>query len=135
MDADSKTSEFSAAFGVAFETGGARLEGRAWWDLNHDGIRAGFDPPIWGVLVRLYSNMGVLIGTTYTDANGQYQFPAVPQGIYIVTFQRPVDFPLFTKRDQGTDDTVDSDVDANGGVVAPLTAGQTKILDAGLILA
>lgn len=51
------------------------LGNRIWRDLDRDGIQDANEPAISGVTVQLY-RAGVLVGTTTTDANGQYLFNA-----------------------------------------------------------
>ncbi len=49
------------------------LGNRVWNDVNGDGIQEPGEPALSGITVTLYQN-GVLVGTTQTDANGQYIF-------------------------------------------------------------
>jgi uncharacterized repeat protein (TIGR01451 family)/gliding motility-associated-like protein len=83
-----------------------------WRDDNSNGIQDLGEPGIAGVVVNLYK------GTTFqtsitTDANGKYTFGNLTSGAYQVEFVSPAQ-SKFTKANQGTDDTKDSDVGANG---------------------
>ena len=71
--------------------------------------------------------------TTTTNADGDYHFNNVVAGDYRVRVDAPYG-KTFTEQNVGTDDTIDSDVDANGiSDVVTVFAGQdTNNLDAGL---
>ncbi|MEM7211730.1 MAG: SdrD B-like domain-containing protein, partial [Pseudomonadota bacterium] len=97
------------------------------------------EPGKEGVLVSLLNEDGsaVLDGngdpvTTTTDAAGNYTFAGVEEGNYKVSFTAPSG-TAFTGQDVGSDDTIDSDVDANGlsGTIT-VSRGDTVDVDAGL---
>lgn len=95
---------------------------RVWFDENRNGVQ---DPnanefPVPGVTVNLYDANGTLVGTTLTDANGEYYFNETnvsngvglsPNAQYTIRLNNPLDYeaggPLFgwtlTNRDRGTD--------------------------------
>jgi len=89
---------------VACPMGDAVTEigGRLWFDCDKDGIQDpcnGEKDGIAGLTVELYDALGTLIGTTVTDANGQYLFnsvtlPALDPGmiyeVRIPRFQAPI---------------------------------------------
>ncbi|MGV8883229.1 MAG: SdrD B-like domain-containing protein [Rhodoglobus sp.] len=50
---------------------------RVWFDADKDGIQGPEEPPIGGLTVQLLKD-GVVIGTTTTDANGDYYFSSDP---------------------------------------------------------
>ena len=56
-----------------------------WIDANADGI---YDPatetPVAGVTISLIDSAGNVIATDITDANGEYLFTGVPDGVYTV---------------------------------------------------
>ncbi len=58
-------------------------------DLNGNGIADPGDPGIGGATVTLRNAAGVVVGTTITDANGNYSFLNVPPGNYTVTVTPP----------------------------------------------
>lgn len=83
------------------------------WVDDGDGIYETDEPPLADVAVRLHSvDKGELVGETVTDADGTYAFHDVEPGEYFLEFEPPGDF-VFTPKDQGDDDTLDSDADPN----------------------
>ena len=97
------------------------------------------EPGKEGVLVTLLNADGTEVLdengnpiTTVTDADGAYRFEGVPEGDYRVKFANP-DGTEFTTQNVGSDDSIDSDVDANGvSDVISVSRGQTSTADAGL---
>lgn len=98
------------------------------------------EPGVEGVIVVLTDVNGgeVLDGNgdrieTVTDADGNYRFDDVVEGDYRVKFENP-DGTEFTFQNVGSDDTIDSDVDANGvsDVVSVVADQTTSDVDAGL---
>jgi hypothetical protein len=92
---------------------------RVWEDLDGDGIQDSGEPGIGGVAVRLFDGSGRQIGSTVTDANGRYEFRNLWYGQYHVEVVVPAGF-VASPRDQGADDSVDSDIDS-AGVMAETT--------------
>ncbi|MDD2836554.1 MAG: SdrD B-like domain-containing protein, partial [Methanothrix sp.] len=117
---DGKTAITSLASGendISWDAGYYRLSelgGFVWEDLNADGIyQPGEGSAISGVTVNLYHSDGTLVGTTTTDANGQYLFPDLMPGDYYLIFQSPQGYS-FSPANQGSDDNMDSDPAVNG---------------------
>jgi len=110
----------------------ATVRGKAWADGDSDGIRDTGESGLAGVLVDLMDASGNVLATVETDAAGDYEFAGLSAGSYRVRF-RP-DTGTFSAKDQGTDDTVDSDAASDGRTdVFVLAAGDLKaFLDAGL---
>ncbi|MEX2322591.1 MAG: SdrD B-like domain-containing protein [Acidimicrobiia bacterium] len=90
-----------------------------WEDLDGDGIQDPGEPGIGGVTVRLFDGSGRQIGSTVTDASGRYEFRNLWYGEYHVEVDIPAGF-VASPRDQGSDDSVDSDIDS-AGVMAQTT--------------
>ena len=113
-------------------TGGPTLGDFAWDDLDRDGIQEPGEPGLANVTVTLRDPAGIVLATTTTDAVGQYGFTNVAPGSYRLRFTIPAGLQT-TPSDVGSDDTVDSDINAGGETaVFTLTPGQTDItLDAG----
>ncbi|WP_424972651.1 SdrD B-like domain-containing protein [Dinoroseobacter sp. S76] len=110
------------------------LAGRYFCDENDNDIDDG-EPGIAGATVELLDAAGNVIGTTTTNANGDYLFEGLEAGTYAVRFAPDADGKTFVAQDQGGDDAVDSDVDPNTGETGPimLAAGENKTdVDAGV---
>ena len=113
-----------------------------WEDVNGNGIQDAGEPGIANVTVHLYGagpdgTFGTSDDTsdTMTTATGGiYEFTNLPPGKYYLKFDPPTGYSI-TLKDQGTDDTVDSDADRSSGVTAQtdLVSGETDhTWDAGL---
>lgn len=113
----------------------------------NDGLQNGTEPGVAGVTVTLYNSTGVVIGTTVTDAYGNYLFTGLAPGDYSVGFTLPTNY-TFTSQTNTADDgnTTGSGATAlsiNGSDVNPLTgktytitlsAGENNLnIDAGLV--
>ncbi|GEM_PF-639286 len=116
--------EFNAAEGNADYDAGftlplANITGIAFDDVNKDGLQGGNEPMIGGVTVTLFDSNNNQIGTTTTDANGNYAFNEIMAGSYYIAFDVSTNFAgienyLGTIQDAGDDD-FDSDADPNTG--------------------
>ncbi len=112
----------------------ASLGDKVWLDANHDGIQDGSEVGLANVTVNLYDASNTLVGTTTTNANGIYGFSNLTPGTYTVQFVAPTGYTISSK-DQGSDDSKDSDADAATGKTASVTlaAGQANLtIDAGM---
>ena len=89
---------------------------RIWLDSNRDGKQDPDEPGVNDVTVTLRSDpdgdgiFDKVVSTTKTSGNGNYQFPALPPGLYLVTVTPPA----------GLTPTVPP-------IVVPLVAGQSII--------
>src|SRR5262249_38673125 len=97
-DVDARTLDLLAQF-AQFEAAqaGAKHNGMAFRDLNHDGVQELGESGLAGLTVQLYSQGGTLVATTTTDSNGFYQFQAAP-GTYYVVFQKPTGTSVFSPK-------------------------------------
>ncbi len=116
---------------------GVTVSGRVWRDVNQNNIQDPFeaDQGIEGVAVTLLdSSADTVIANTTTTSNGTYLFQDLQPGEYYLTFALPAQF-VFAIQDQGSDDNLDSDVDADGRTANFILAdGEIKDnVDAGLI--
>jgi protocatechuate 3,4-dioxygenase beta subunit len=115
--------------------GTASIGDQVWKDLNGNGIRDDGELGIADVTVFLLGGDGVtVIGTTTTDASGNYSFANLPAGTYTVQFVSLAGMS-FAIANAGVDDSKDSDADITTGStgVITLVAGQAEItVDAGL---
>ncbi len=82
-----------------------------WFDSNGNGVQDPGEPGYPGVVVKIYDANGNLVGTTVTDANGNYAFEVGPGTYYL-----EVEYPSFTEPTvaNSTVDGFDSDFDADG---------------------
>ncbi len=107
---------------------------RVWVDVDGDGIQDAGEPGFAGATVNLLEN-GNLVASTTTDASGIYGFTGLtPDDDYRIEVIAPAGYG-FTLRDQGADDTVDSDVNVSNGRTAEfvlLSDDVKQDMDAGL---
>ncbi len=110
---------------------------KVWNDTDRDGIQDGGEAGLPGVTVNLYDCQGILKATTTTNANGEYTFSNVNPGSYYVEFILLPGY-VFSPKDAGSNDAVDSDADLTLGTTScfTLTSGGTiNTTDAGMYLA
>ncbi|WP_348697802.1 SdrD B-like domain-containing protein [Duganella fentianensis] len=91
----------------------ATIGDKVWYDTNGDGIKQSTELGAANVTVALLNEKGVVVATDVTDSSGAYLFTDLGPGKYSVKFTAPSGY-MFTKQDQGTNDSVDSDAAANG---------------------
>jgi len=116
--------EFNAAEGNADYDAGftlplANIMGIAFDDVDKDGMQGNNEPMIAGVTVTLFNGDNQQIGTTTTDANGNYAFNEIMGGNYYLSFDvatntAAIENYMVTQQDAGDDD-FDSDIDPNTG--------------------
>jgi len=114
-----------------------------WHDLNQNGIQDANEPGRPGVTVRLLDPLtDDVIQTTISNYAGFYEFSGLPSGEYVIQFELPQG-SRFTSRNQGEDDSLDSDpstelsgTDATGRTeIISLEAGEIHTeTDAGLFI-
>jgi hypothetical protein len=112
-----------------------------WHDLNSNGIQDAGEPGVAGITVQLWnSTRTLLIASAVTNANGNYTVVAPVPGDYTL---RVIPFAgsSFSPKNQGADDTKDSDITnlvilPNYGFSDVFTIASnvisTTIMDAGL---
>ena len=111
----------------------ASIGDKVWEDMNYNGLQDAGEAGIKGVTVKLLNSAGTVVATATTDANGNYLFSNVAPGDYKVQVVTPTGYYI-TKQNQGTNDAVDSDIDATGKTaLVTLSAGENeRSVDAGL---
>ena len=119
------------------------VDGVAWNDLNHDGIRESGEPGIGGNVVRLFwtpdqtvgNTDDLLLGSATTDTDGRYSFADLLGGVnYYLTFE-PLPGRTFTTQGAGSNSSLDSDSDASGTtalIAAPVEQASIRC-DAGFV--
>jgi len=108
---------------------------RVWEDLDADGIQDAGEPGIVSAQVYLYDESGSLLDFTFTDSNGNYSFArSWAAASYYVRFIPPPGY-VISPRDQGSDESLDSDANPVTGYTAlfPMRAqGNHTQWDAGM---
>ncbi|MFN8243575.1 MAG: SdrD B-like domain-containing protein [Ferruginibacter sp.] len=106
-----------------------------WFDSNNNGIQDNGEQGVPGVSVSLLNAAGSVIATTVTDGVGFYKFANLADGSYSVRFSNlPAGFS-FSAKDQGADDSKDSDADPATGTTGTysITGGNANMtVDAGI---
>jgi SdrD B-like domain/Secretion system C-terminal sorting domain len=124
--------------GIIFNTPAlaASVGDRVWFDTNGNGTQDTGEPGVSGVSVTLYNNAGVVVGTTITDANGNYLFTNVTPGNgYSVGFTPPAG-TAFTTSTGAVSQVANSDANTTTGRTGTfnVAAGeQVTYVDAGLV--
>jgi serine-aspartate repeat-containing protein C/D/E len=95
------------------------VSGRAWKDPDGDGIQEMGEESYGGLTIRLLDSLDNEVDSTTTDTSGAYVFNVRP-GNYRVEFEQP-EYYFITLQNQGSDDALDSDLDATTGRTALLT--------------
>lgn len=135
--ADGKLDNVVLAASIVPEPSRSSIGDLAWNDLDKDGIQDPNENGIAGAKVNLF-NLGTatVIGSTQTDENGKYVFNNLKPGGYKVEFKL-LDGYTFSPRDQGIDDSKDSDIDIYTGItnIIYLDSNQSNLdTDAGMYL-
>ena len=107
-----------------------------WEDKDADGIQDIGEPGINGIVVNLYDSNNNFLSTKTTAGGGFYSFTDLEPGSFYLEFIHYVGGYIFSPKDQGSNDQVDSDVDVKGYTsIITLTYGQTDMKwDAGIYL-
>ncbi len=91
-----------------------------WLDSDGNGIQDAGEPGMEGIIVKLYNSSYMWVNETVTDSSGRYQFAGLPYGSsYFIKVILPSVNYSFSQPNQGSDDTLDSDVNT--------TTGQTPV--------
>jgi acid phosphatase type 7 len=111
----------------------ARINGLVWNDADVDGIRDADEIVLSNIEIQLLNTNNQLVAKTFTDSAGVYRFNDLIANTYNVQFVKSI--YSISPKDQGFNDTTDSDATAaNGKTIAiNLTAGSTvNNIDIGL---
>lgn len=131
MSGDSKC-DIGAGFAFV-----ACIKGRVWIDASADGLRAPSEVLVEGVLVKIYTDQGELVGSAYTDVDGEYAFENLSPDSYYLTFYPDPSFgftqPLALQGSTSTDSDVDHTYGLGSTRAISLAPGQCMLdIDAGL---
>jgi len=105
------------------------IDGKVWIDDNSNGLEDGVEAGEDGVDVELYlDGAGVPDETITTPAGGLYSFTGKKPGTHRIKFKKKNVNHRYCPKDQGGDDTVDSDADQSTGFTDNLimTSGSGK---------
>lgn len=107
------------------------ISGTVWYDQNEDGVRQETEPLLDDVNVFLMNSNYDVLEAAITS-KGQYIFSSVRPGTYLIKIDGyEIGLYTFTKKQQGNERMLDSDVDQYGG--ASVTVKDFAIsLDAGM---
>lgn len=106
----------------------------AWNDLNEDGLQSSDEPGLPGITVTAFDCAdNSVVATDTTDAQGLYKITGLDAGEYAVEFLPLAGF-VFSPQNQGSNDNLDSDADADGRTECITVATDTFLqnVDAGL---
>ncbi len=121
---------------VSYYTGiPSSIAGHVWHDKNRDGIQDAGETGIENVSVNIYDDGSSLVTSDTTDADGNYTLTELEPGDYTLEFSDLTAHFVFSPKDQGEDDTADSDVNIETGItdVITLAMGENQATtDAGI---
>lgn len=100
----------------------ASLSGTVFVDVNNNGVQESGDAGIGGVTLELLNDQGQVVGTTTTNANGDYQFNMLRPGTYTIREVQP----------SGFFDGIDTAGSAGGVAVNPGDQIQAIVLAGGV---
>ncbi|RMG44335.1 MAG: hypothetical protein D6718_10260 [Acidobacteria bacterium] len=111
------------------------IGGVVWLDADGDGIRQSDEAMLGSITVQLLDEGGTVIDQALTNAAGEYVFVVDPNASHRVRFVLPTGYQ-FTLKDQGVDDTLDSDADPVTGetdlIGPPYQASDSSAWSAGM---
>ncbi len=117
----------------------ASLGDRVFSDTNKDGVQDGSEVGVAGVTVTLYNSVGKAVGSTKTDAYGNYLFDKLTPGDYTVGFTLPTNYvfsPKGSGADSGTATDSDADLITGRSNTITLSGGENeRNVDAGIYFA
>ena len=86
-----------------------------WLDENKNGIQDSNESGIANVTIKLLNEDGDVVNTTTTNSNGEYQFCGLHEGEkYYIQVVKPNDNYGFSPKEQGGDDSKDSNLNSDG---------------------
>ncbi|MFK7935425.1 MAG: SdrD B-like domain-containing protein, partial [Saprospiraceae bacterium] len=108
------------------------ISGRAFNDLNNNGLQDAGEGGIGNIFVSLSTGSGFFQDYRFTDANGNYRFPDLAAGTYRIKIANPGNGFNGVTQNVGNDDNIDSDVNNLGrSGLLELAEGQSLDIDGG----
>ncbi len=108
------------------------ISGTIWYDENEDGIRQDKETRISDVPVYLLDRDYDVVDEAYTK-DGLYSFKDLKPGTYYIdVYGMDIGYYSTSPQHEGTDPTIDSDLDEDDMAKVKLTAGENVEIDAGL---
>ncbi|WP_233550727.1 SdrD B-like domain-containing protein [Exiguobacterium sp. RIT452] len=108
------------------------ISGTIWYDENEDGIRQEKETRISDVPVYLLNADYDVVDEAYTK-DGLYSFKDLKPGTYYIdVYGMDIGYYSTSPQHEGTDPTIDSDLDEDDMAKVKLTAGENVQIDAGL---
>lgn len=106
-----------------------------WLDVNENGVQDGGEAGVPGIAVEIKLDSGASVATTTTDADGNYSFSGLSAVSYRLYFTGLPAGYVFSPKDQGGDDALDSDINTGTGDTDAFTLSSgvyNASLDAGV---
>ncbi len=101
-----------------------------WDDINEDGLKDVGEPGLEGVEIS-FTGAGIS-GSTFTNANGNYNLPALLSNNYTLTVVPPASHPFVTLQGVGSNNMIDSDFDQGTKQVSVTLLANDETIDCGL---
>ena len=116
----------------------AEIGNLVWEDVNGNGLQDEANTGIPNVAVQITGTTGngtAFMDTTYTDTMGMYYFEDLVPGTYQIDVIPPTGYNI-AYQNEGTNDSLDSDIDENGRMMMEVLVGDemNPTYDAGLYL-
>ena len=93
----------------------ARIQARAWWDENSNGIRdLGVDGGIENLLIQVENQNGIVVDAARTEPGGVVDFRELSPGTYRLAFEVPEDADITTKNAPGSTASTNSEINPDG---------------------
>jgi hypothetical protein len=103
-----------------------------WFDSNGNGLQDEGESPYSNATVNIYeSNSTTPVATVAVAPDGTFTYDIAP-GSYTVEVVVSDADAVFSPQDQGSDDTIDSDVDADGKISITVASGEEINISAGV---
>jgi hypothetical protein len=90
----------------------ASIGNRVWLDEDKDGVQDAGEVGVAGITVTLFNDAYEIVGSTVTDAYGNYKFEGLIPGDYAITFTPPANY-AFSPPNAAGDNQNDGNSDAD----------------------